>query len=52
MTMKREQAIKQVWEMVTKGLIREAEELAYKYNIFMAFDESYIAVEDDVFYLI
>ncbi len=50
--MTKEQAIKQVWEMVTDGgNIREAKEIAYEYDIFMEFDETCIVIEDDVFYL-
>ena len=36
--------------MVTTGDIRSAEELAREYDVFMEFDENYIAVEDDVYY--
>lgn len=49
--MTREQAIEQVWEMVTNGNVREAKEIAYSYDIFMEFDETCIVIEDDVFYL-
>ena len=31
--------------------LRKAEDIAYEYDIFMEFDDEYIAVEDDVFYL-
>lgn len=48
--MKREKAIKKVWDLVTEDKIREAEEIARKYDVFMEFGEDYIAVEDDVFY--
>lgn len=48
--MKRTEAIKKVWNLVEADKIREAEELARKYNIEMCFGDNYIAVEDDVFY--
>lgn len=48
--MKRSEAIKKVWNLVTEDKIEEAEELARKYDIEMCFDENYITVEDDVFY--
>lgn len=49
--MNREEAIKKVWDLVVEGKVREAKEIAYEYEIFMAFDDNYIMVEDDVFYL-
>ncbi|WP_182438639.1 hypothetical protein [Coprococcus comes] len=48
--MTRAEAIKKVWDLVTEDKIREAEEVARKYNVCMNFGENYIAVEDDVFY--
>lgn len=48
--MNRTEAIKKVWDLVTNDKIREAEEVARKYNVFMEFGDNYIAVEDDVFY--
>lgn len=48
--MNRTEAIKKVWDLVTNDKIREAEEVARKYNVFMEFADNYIAVEDDVFY--
>ena len=48
--MNRTEAIKKVWDLVTSDKIREAEEVARKYNVFMEFGDNYIAVEDDVFY--
>ena len=48
--MTRAQAIKKIWDLVTEDKIRETEELARKYSVEMCFGESYIAVEDDVFY--
>ena len=48
--MKRTEAIKKVWDLVTNDKIREAEEVARKYDVFMEFGDNYIAVEDDVFY--
>ena len=48
--MKRAEAIKKVWNLVEADKIREAEELARKYNIEMCFGDNYISVEDDVFY--
>lgn len=48
--MKRTEAIKKVWDLVTNDKIREAEEVAIKYDVFMEFGDNYIAVEDDVFY--
>lgn len=49
--MTKQEAVKNVWDMVTTGDIKGAEELARKYDVFMEFDETYIAVEDDIFYL-
>lgn len=49
--MTREEAVEKVWKYVTKGKIKEAKEIAYKYDIFMQFNEDSIAIEDDVFYL-
>lgn len=49
--MKREDALKKVWDLVTSDKIKEAEELAHQYDIEMSFDEHYISVEDDVFYI-
>ena len=48
--MSKTEAVKKVWDLVTEDKIREAEELARKYNVFMEFGDNYIAVEDDVFY--
>lgn len=48
--MKRAEAIKKVWNLVEADKIREAEEVARKYDIEMCFGDNYIAVEDDVFY--
>lgn len=48
--MKRTEAIKKVWGLVEVDKIREAEEIAREYGIEMCFGDSYIAVEDDVFY--
>ena len=48
--MTKNEAIKKVWELVTTGNIKSAEELAREYDVFMEFDEDYIAVEDDIFY--
>ena len=48
--MNRKEAIKKVWDLVTNDKIREAEEVARKYDVFMEFGDNYIAVEDDVFY--
>lgn len=48
--MNRTEAIKKVWDLVTNDKIREAEEVARKYNVFMEFGDNYIEVEDDVFY--
>lgn len=48
--MNRTEAIKKVWDLVTNDKIREAEEVARKYDVFMEFGDNYIAVEDDVFY--
>lgn len=48
--MERTEAIKKVWDLVTNDKIREAEEVARKYDVFMEFGDNYIAVEDDVFY--
>lgn len=49
--MKREEAVKKVWDFVTSDKIKEAEELARQFDIEMSFDEGYISVEDDVFYI-
>ena len=48
--MKRAEAVKKVWDLVTEDKIKEAEEVAREYNIEMCFGDNYIAVEDDVFY--
>lgn len=48
--MNRTETIKKVWDLVTNDKIREAEEVARKYDVFMEFGDNYIAVEDDVFY--
>lgn len=48
--MSRTEAIKKVWNLVEADKIREAEEVARKYDVFMEFGDNYIAVEDDVFY--
>ena len=49
--MTKQEAVKNVWDMVTTGNIRTAEEFARQHDVFMEFDEDYIAVEDDIFYL-
>lgn len=50
--MTKQEAIKEIWKIIsTQEKIKEAEEIARGYNIQMAFDEEYIMVEDDIFYL-
>lgn len=49
---KREKALKKIWNIITtQENIKEAEELARKYNIELCFGDDYIAVEDDIFYI-
>lgn len=55
--MTKAKAIKKICGLVIEYLetenyevLRRAESIAYDYDVFMAFDEEYIAVEDDVFY--
>lgn len=48
--MNRAQAIKEVWSLVQRDKIKEAEKIAIEYSIEMCFGDNYIAVEDDVFY--
>lgn len=48
--MTRKEALKIVLDKVVAGQIKEATEIAYKYDIVLAFDDDYIAVEDDVYY--
>lgn len=48
--MNRTESIKKVWDLVINDKIREAEEVARKYDVFMEFGDNYITVEDDVFY--
>lgn len=56
--MTKEKALKKICEIVSEfiktenyDVLRKAESIAYKNEIFMAFDEKYIMVEDDVFYI-
>ena len=48
--MTKQDAIKKIWNLVEIDKIREAEELARKYNVEMYFDDNCIGIEDDVFY--
>lgn len=51
MKMTRKEALKIVWDKVVSGDIKEATDIAYEYDIILSFDDDYIAVEDDVYYL-
>lgn len=47
--MNRTEAIKKVWSLVELDKIKEAEEIARKYDIEMCFGDCCITLEDDVF---
>lgn len=55
--MTKAKATKKICELVIEyiktenyRILKSAEDIAQKHDIFMAFDEEYIAVEDDIFY--
>ena len=56
--MKRDKMIKRLWRMLEEGKVHEADRACCDWNskhgdaeIFMEFEDSYIALEDDVYYL-